>query len=233
MLLSAAPDSNARRKSQLEAHRMRRTSFQSISLRLASRITLGFAAAALLLPVLLLPVLLLPACSVNVKKEQNGEDKQVDISTPIGGIHVNKDASAADVGLAVYPGARLKPRDSSGDDKSANVNISGFGFGLKVVALEYESDDSPAKLLAFYRDQLKKYGNNVLECHTAHLDVNTDLKDSDRSSHDLTCEGASGSNVELKVGTKENQHIVAVEPDGKGSSFSLVYVRTHGKDAEI
>jgi len=37
----------------------------------------------------------------------------------------------------------------------------------------------------------------------------------------------------LNVGTKENQHIVAVEPEGKGSSFSLVYVRTHGKDAEI
>jgi hypothetical protein len=26
---------------------------------------------------------------------------------------------------------------------------------------------------------------------------------------------------------------VAVEPEGKGSSFSLVYVRTHGKDADI
>jgi len=179
-----------------------------------------------------LAALLLPGCSVNVKKEQNGEDKQVDISTPVGGIHVSKDAKAADVGLALYPGARLKQRDG-GDDKSANVNISGFGYGVKVVALEYESDDSPDKLIAFYRDQLKKYGSNVLECHTAHLDVNADMKDSDHNSHDLTCEGGSGSNIELKVGTKENQHIVAVEPEGKGSSFSLVYVRTHGKEAEI
>lgn len=195
-----------------------------INVRAASKFALGFATFA---------ALLLPACSVNVKKEQNGEDKQVDISTPVGGIHVSKGANVADVGLPVYPGARLKQKNSDGDDKSANVNISGFGYGLKVVALEYESDDSPYKLIAFYRDQLKKYGNNVLECHTAHLDVNTDLKDSDHSSHDLTCQGASGSNVELKVGTKENQHIVAVEPDGKGSSFSLVYVRTHGKDAEI
>jgi hypothetical protein len=39
--------------------------------------------------------------------------------------------------------------------------------------------------------------------------------------------------VELKVGTKENQHIVAVQPEGQGASFSLVYVRTHGKEAEI
>jgi hypothetical protein len=175
---------------------------------------------------------LLPACSVNVKKEKNGQDKQVDISTPVGGIHVSKGADVADVGLAVYPGARPKEKDSSGDDKSANVNISGFGYGLKVVALEYESDDSPAKLVAFYQEQLKKYGN-VLVCHTSHLDVDTDIKESDHGSHELTCNGASGTNVELKVGTKENQHIVAVQPDGKGSSFSLVYVRTHGKDADI
>ena len=175
---------------------------------------------------------LLPACSVNVKKEKNGQDKQVDISTPVGGIHVSKGADVADVGLAVYPGARPKEKDSSGDDKSANVNISGFGYGLKVVALEYESDDSPAKVVAFYQDQLKKYGN-VLVCHTSHLDVDTDIKESDHGSHELTCNGASGTNVELKVGTKENQHIVAVQPDGKGSSFSLVYVRTHGKDADI
>jgi hypothetical protein len=179
-----------------------------------------------------LAALLLPACSVNVKKEQNGEEKQVDINTPVGGIHVSKGANVADVGLAVYPGARLRQKDSDGEDKSANVNISGFGFGLKVVALEYESDDSPAMLVDFYKDQLKKYGK-VLECHTSHLDVNSDMKGSDHASHELTCEGSSGRNIELKVGTKENQHIVAVEPEGKGSSFSLVYVRTHGKDADI
>lgn len=179
----------------------------------------------------ILSVLLLPACSLNVKKEKNGEEKQVDISTPVGGIHVSKNADAQDVGIAVYPGARLKQQDSDGGDKSANVNISGFGFGLKVVALEYESNDAPEKLVAYYKDQLKKYGS-VLECHTSHFNLNMG-HGSDHHSDELTCEGDRGNNVELKVGTKENQHIVAVEPDGKGSSFSLVYVRTHGKDADI
>lgn len=196
---------------------MRRTKFQLASAALA------FATLA---------SLFLPACSINVKKEQNGDDKQVDINTPVGGIHVSKGANVSDVGLAVYPGARLKQDDSNGNDKSANVNISSFGFGLKVVALEYQSDDSPAKLVAYYKDELKKYGK-VLECHTSHFDVDPDIKGSDHASHELTCEGSSGNNIELKVGTKENQHIVAVEPDGKGSSFSLVYVRTHGKDADI
>ena len=197
---------------------MRRTRFQVVG-----TLALGCATLA---------VLLLPACSVNVKKEQNGEDKQVDINTPVGGIHVSKGANVADVGLAVYPGAHLKQKDSDGADNSANVNISGFGYGLKVVALQYESEDAPAKLVAYYKDQLKKYGN-VLECHTSHLDLDTDMKDSDHGSRELTCGAASGSNVELKAGTKENQHIVAVEPAGRGSNFSLVYVRTHGKDADI
>jgi hypothetical protein len=172
-------------------------------------------------------------CSVNVKKEANGQDKQVDIHTPVGGIHVSKEANVSDVGVNVYPGARLKEGDSDGSDKSANVNISGFGFGIKVVALEYESNDAPAKILSFYRDQLKKYGN-VLECHTSgHFNVNMDSHGSKSESNELTCDGGNGNNIELKVGRKDDQHIVAVEPEGKGSSFSLVYVRTHGKDADI
>ena len=182
----------------------------------------------------LMTLLLLPACSVNVKKEANGQDKQVDINTFAGGIHVSKQADASDVGLAVYPGARVKEKDTDGSNKSANVNISGFGYGIKVIALEYESDDAPAKVLSFYKDQLKKYGN-VLECHTSglHLDMKTESHGSKNDSNELTCEGDSGKDVELKVGRKDDQHIVAVEPEGKGSSFSLVYVRTHGKGAEI
>jgi hypothetical protein len=179
--------------------------------------------------------LFLLGCDINVKKEANGRDQKVDITTPVGGIHVSQQPDAGAVGIAVYPGARLKEKDSDGSNKSANVNISGFGFGIKVVALEYESDDAPAKVLAFYRDQLKKYGS-VLECHSSehfNVNMNTDSHDSKNNSNELTCEGEHGSNIELKVGRKDDQHIVAVEPEGKGSNFSLVYVRTHGKDAEI
>jgi len=191
----------------------------------SSVVTLGAAGLA---------ALLLSACHVNVKKEANGQDKQVDINTLVGGIHVSKQADASDVGIPVYPGARMKEKDSDGSDKSANVNISGFGYGIKVVALEYESDDAPAKVLDFYKDQLKKYGS-VLECHTSgHFNLDMKMGSHRRgSSNELTCEGNHGSNVELKAGRKDDQHIVAVEPQGKGSGFSLVYVRTHGKDADI
>src|SRR5215470_18503997 len=86
------------------------------------------------------------ACSVNVKKDGNGEEKNVDINTPLGGIHVNTNADPRDTGLSVYAGARAKKKDDSGDEKSANVNISSSFGGVKVVAVEYESDDSPAKV---------------------------------------------------------------------------------------
>jgi hypothetical protein len=179
-------------------------------------------------------LLLLGGCSVNVKKEANGQDKQVDVKSLLGDVHVSKQADVADVGLAVYPGARLKEEDSERSDKSANVNISGFGFGIKVIALEYESDDTPAKVHSFYRDQLKKYGN-VLECHTSKGDWNVNMgsHESKNGSNELTCKGSGGNDIELKVGKQDDQHIVAVQPEGKGSSFSLVYVRTHGKDADI
>jgi hypothetical protein len=175
-------------------------------------------------------ILLLSACSVNVRKDQNGQDKQVDIRSPLGGIHVSKGVNPEDVGIVVYPGATLKEK-GDGEDKNANVNLSGFGYGLKVVALEYESKDSPDKLVAFYKDRLKKYGN-VLVCHTAGMNVNAGIRKHD-DSNELTCEGETGHNVELKVGTRDDQHIVAIESAGSGSNFSLVYVRTHGKDAEI
>jgi hypothetical protein len=180
-------------------------------------------------------LLLLSACSINVQKESNGREKEVDINSPFGGIHVSKQADVADVGLPVYPGARAKERSEDSSDKSANVKISGFGYGIKVVALEYESADSPAKVIAFYKDQLKRYGN-VLECHTSRPIV------TDRSfgphgtwdgSKELNCAGEHGNTVELKVGRQDEQHIVAIDPDGKGADFSLVYVRTHGKDSDI
>lgn len=194
---------------------------------------------ALILVVVLAAFLSLPACSVNVKKNADGEDKKVDIQTPFGGIHVNTNADPRDTGLAVYPGAKLKEKDSNNDTKSANVNISGPGFGVKVVALEYVSDDPPQKLIDFYKDQLKKYGG-VLECRTnrrsgdEHAGFNGDEDDRKSHSKPLTCDkDNSGKTVELKVGTEDNQHIVAVEPQGKGSSFALVYVRTRGKDDMI
>jgi hypothetical protein len=176
--------------------------------------------------VMLSTLALLPACSVNVKDKGGDGNSKVDISTPVGGIHVDENADARDTGLTVYPGARPKPRTDDGDKKSANVNMSAFGYGLKVVALEYVSDDPPDKIIAYYQDQLKRYGH-VLQCHSSGIKA-------DHDGGKLKCDSEdSGNKIELKAGTDDNQHIVSVEPEGKGSDFAIVWLRLRGKEGDI
>ena len=174
------------------------------------------------------------ACSINVKKGASGgndDDKNVDIKTPFTDIHVEKEADARDTGLAVYPGATLKPKEGD-NDSSANVNLSAFGYGLRVVVLKYESNDAPAKIEKYYQDQMKRYGG-VLECHTSHHgDYNANVHND--PSAPVKCDSDnSGNVVELKAGTEGNQHVVSIDPAGKGTEFTLVYVHTHGKDDTI
>jgi hypothetical protein len=193
----------------------------------------------LYLPILLvLSTLVLQGCSVSVKDHNNDGNGKVDISTPVGGIHVDQNADVRDTGLPVYPGAKLKPNSKDGDHKSANVNLSAFGFGLKVVALEYESDDPPAKIITYYQDQLKRYGS-VVQCHGKRAKLDDDVPFvGGRKGYvvggNLKCENDdSGSTVELKVGTDDNQRIVSVDPEGKGSDFAIVWVKVRGKQGEI
>ena len=189
-------------------------------------------------PVALVAALLvLPACSVNVKdKDKNGE-AHVDIQTPMGDVHVNEQPDVHDTGLSLYAGARPAPKENGDDKKSANVNISAMGFSLKVVAAEFQSEDSPDKLIAYYNKELQRFGKPI-ECHGKWNggDVETGMHGKDKEgSKPVSCrKDEGGDSIELKVGTDDNQHIVAVKPEGKGSRFALVYVRTHaGKDNTI
>jgi len=177
--------------------------------------------------------LTLLCCSVNVKDHGEDGSSKVDIDTPVGGIHVDEDADVRDTGLPLYPGAKPKPKSDDGDKKSANVNLSAFGYGLKVVALEYESDDPPDKIVAYYQGQLKKYGT-VLQCHSnSSFSVDGGNKGY-VAGKPLKCDDHdNGKKVELKAGTEDNQHIVSVDPQGKGSDFAIVWVRVRGKQGDI
>jgi hypothetical protein len=172
------------------------------------------------------------ACTVDVK-DRDGNNSKVDIQTPVGGIHVNEEANVQDTGLSVYPGARKKEKTGN-DSKSANVNISSSFFGVKVVAIEFESDDPPSKVQAFYQDQLKKFGR-VIQCRTDKHGGDLTVKAGhENSKREVRCDDDnSGNVVELKVGTEDNQHLVSVEPQGSGSDFALVFIQTRGKEGTI
>lgn len=174
------------------------------------------------------------------QKPDGDQEKHFDVQSSVGDLHVGSDADARKAGLPLYPGARLRHDDK--DNESANLSLFTGAFGIKLVVAKYESDDAPAKVMDFYRDKLKKFGK-VLECHTrehggssADINDDDDDKDKDHKPKPLTCEGDnSGPVTELKVGTQNNQHAVAIEPKAGsgGTTFTLVYVHARGKEGEI
>ncbi len=182
----------------------------------------------------LVSLALLSACSVKVDKNNEGKEEKVDIKSPFGDIHVNKNVTGADTGLPVYAGAQLMPDSEEGkDDSRANVNIDSPFGGVKVIVAKYSTNDPEDKVLAFYRDEMKKSFGTVVECR-GESDNNVNPHDDDRDEP-VKCghQDSSSKVVELKTGTNHKQHIVAIKPHGDGSQIDLVYVKVHGKDDSI
>ena len=166
----------------------------------------------------------LAGCSVHVNKNGNGEDKDVSIHTPFGGVQVHKNKGvAADLGLPAYPGAIFA---SDENDKSVDVRL-GFGeWQLRVQAANYTTDDPQAKVQEFYRKAMARYGE-VLVCQG-----NAAVGTPTRTAEGLTCADngetknvhvTRDANLELKAGSQHKQHIVAFD-DKKhpGTHFALV-----------
>jgi hypothetical protein len=195
-----------------------------IPIRQFARLHLSFIALA--------ASLLLPASRAAAQNtNRDDEDKNLDLQ-----LHVGKDADARKVGLPLYPGARLK-HDEENQNRANFAFLTG-AFGMKLVVASYDSLDAPSKVIAYYREQLKRYGR-VLECRTKKSgdDVHANVQPQDsKESNQLKCDGDNAGNiVELKAGTEDNQHVVSVEPaeTGKGSTFVLVYVYTRGQQGDI
>jgi len=179
--------------------------------------------------------LTLPVFAQQSAQQSDSQDKPFDVRSSLGDMHVGKDADAEKQGLPLYPGARPKQEK---DNDPLNFGIVTESFGLKLMVAKYESDDPPARIVDFYRGKLKKFGK-VMECHSqkhsGDVDVHDDKDSKDSKDKELKCEEDSGPVVELKVGTEDNQHVVAIEPrdSGKGSTFALVYMHTRGKRGDI
>src|ERR1019366_4562442 len=95
-------------------------------------------------------VISVTGCMVRVDKDEKGEEKNVQVDTPFGHVHVNTNQiTPADLGLPVYPGAQqIKDKD---DHTSADVNV-GFGqWEVKVKAISFSTPDSRDKVIAFYK----------------------------------------------------------------------------------
>jgi len=189
-----------------------------------SRLTLGALFAGLCV---------LPACSIHTNDNNKNGEKNVDIKTPVGDLHVGEQADVRDIGVTLYPGAKPAPKEDS-DQENANVNLSVSGFSLKVAAAEFTSDDAPDKIIAYYDKELQKYGKPI-QCRGAwKMNFNVSVTPANASKPVWCDVSGSGDAVELKVGTEGNQHVVAFKPRARGSRFALIYIRVHtGKDDTI
>lgn len=173
-------------------------------------------------------------CRVHVEKGANGEDKNVQVDTPFGGVHVNTDqTTAADLGLPVYPGAQVVVDKDK--DKSADIRM-GFGeWQMRIKVVNYSTPDSEDKVTAFYKNALTRYGD-VIACQG-----NAAVGAPAKTSEGLTCDDKHGSNIqvndhgtsygyhsgsdgfELKAGSERHQHIVGFQSSAPGQTrFALV-----------
>jgi len=143
---------------------------------------------------------------------------------------LSKQATANDVGLAVYPGAKAH-KDEKDDSPSVQMGIWGSTFGFKLAVMKMESNDAPEKIAEFYKKALAKYGT-VVNCSDPSQKANA--KDKNRSSNQIDCQDdkPEKGGMVFKAGTKEKQHVVGIQPNGQGSLFQLVYVEARSDDKE-
>ena len=168
---------------------------------------------------------LLAGC--RVESDKHGDSDNVKISTPFGGVQVKTNEAVAVKGteLPVYPGAQLVKKDK--DNGAADVNVNFGSFHMRVEAVSYRTDDSPNKVEAFYRKEMKRFGD-VIACRDNRA-VGTPV----RTLEGLTCDNNKQNNytvddqlikgeLELKAGSNQHQHIVEIEAQGGGTKIGLV-----------
>jgi hypothetical protein len=174
---------------------------------------------------LLITLTLTVGCRVDEHKSGNNDD--VKIATPFGGMSVKTNEAVVEdgVGLSVYPGAVLDKKSKGNDSGAADVNMSFGSFHLGVKALTYRTPDAPDKVMAFYRKDLARYGAVIL-CRGNHA-----VGSPDHTQDGLSCTNDHGGKInmdeektqnELKAGSKLHQHIVAIDNDGSGTKIGLV-----------
>jgi hypothetical protein len=160
------------------------------------------------------------------------------------GLEVNDDVAAEETGLPVYPGSRRDLEDKRNSD-SVNLGFWGGDFGVKLVVVKMESNDSAESVAEFYRRELARMGT-VLDCSKGAAESRrqkrgerTEEKREEKrgdekrsSSRPLTCDNdrAEKNGQLYKTGTRRNQYMVSILPRGSGTAFQLIHVAVRGLD---
>ena len=168
-------------------------------------------------------VVMMAVAGCRVERHSQGGSERVQVETPIGSVKVktNGAAEAMGTGLPVYPGAAAVTKED-GDD-AADVDMHLGELRLRVKATSYRTGDAPAEVETFYRKALRGYGV-VIACRG-----DRPVGEPVRTDAGLTCGQGSKSQVngddgalELRAGSAQHRHIVAIGGEGAGTKFALV-----------
>jgi hypothetical protein len=173
-----------------------------------------------------LGILLVTALPLAGQDDKNSGKTESERGRKSIGFIASEEASAKDVGLPLYPGAR--PHKETSDESAAvQLGLWGGDSGFKLAVLKLESNDAPEKVVGFYRKALAKYGK-VLNCDDS--SKATSEKAKANSSNELSCaeDRPDKGELVLKAGTKEEQHVVGIKTSGNLTVFQLVYVEARG-----
>jgi len=181
------------------------------------------------LGVIMLGMLLVAALPLAAQDNKDSGKSDSETERNSIGFIASKEASAKDVGLPLYPGARPH-KDTSDESAAVRLGLWGGNSGFKLAVMKLESSDAPEKVAAFYRKALAKYGK-VLDCSSS--TKATSEKTKGNSTNELTCEDDQPDKGELvlKAGTKQEQHVVGIKASGDLTLFQLVYVLARGSDS--
>jgi hypothetical protein len=168
------------------------------------------------LPAVVLSAAIIPFCGSAASFAQ---DSGVNLA-----LHANSHASAASIGLPVYPGATLyKDADNN---SAADLGLTMGDFHFSLVAVNYVTSDSPAQVLAFYRKPLSRYGE-VLECDQGKaVGTLTVTRGGLTCGHEQVSDNTNSStDHEIRAGTLHQYRIVGIDESHPGSTrFGLIYL---------
>jgi hypothetical protein len=144
-------------------------------------------------------------------------------------LHASAKATPKDIGLPAYPGA--KPWKENDNDSAAKLGLSFKDFHFMLMAASFETTDSGAMVLDYYRKPMAHYGE-VLECYKgkpvgALTVTKSGLSCESKKGGHLEVNGSTDSSTdhELRAGTPLRFRIVGISDrkDGK-TKFGLVYL---------
>lgn len=148
-------------------------------------------------------------------------------------VHASSQVSPAAIGLPVYPGAKLAVKHGN-DDAAFDISFEFGDTHLRMEGISYDSDDSPDRVLEFYRKALSRYGD-VLECDhgraVGNLSVTSSgLRCSDKKGgENVNFNGRldSSKDHDLRAGSPNEFRIAGIDGSYiKSCRFVIMYLKT-------